>query len=102
MIGRRRSGFTLIDLMIVIVILGVLAAIVMPLVSHHLDTAQQAAAEATLSTVEKSIELYWIQNNEYPTSLNALTFQTNKPLKLPAGYSFDYDETTGAVALVTP
>lgn len=102
MIGRRRAGFTLIDLMIVIVILGVLAAIVLPLVSHHLDTAQQAAAEATLNAVEKSIEMYWMQNNEYPTSLDALTFQTDKALNLPDGYSFDYDETTGMIALVTP
>jgi general secretion pathway protein G len=102
MLGRRRTGFTLIDLMIVIIILGVLAAIVLPLISHHLDAAQQTAAEATLSAVEKSLELYWLENNAYPTSLDALTFQTNRPLKLPDGYSLTYDPMTGAVALATP
>ncbi len=102
MIGRRLRGFTLIDLMIVIVILGVLAAIVLPLVSHHVDTAAQTAAESNLASVEKALELYWMQNNTYPTELSELTFQTNETLVLPAGYSFTYDSGTGTVALVTP
>lgn len=99
---RRRPGFTLIDLMIVIVILGVLAAIVMPLVSHHLDKAQLAAAQSSLNSVEKALELYWMKNNSYPTTLNDLTFQRGEPLTLPTGYSFNYDPVTGTVALVTP
>ncbi|MCB9848939.1 MAG: prepilin-type N-terminal cleavage/methylation domain-containing protein [Phycisphaeraceae bacterium] len=107
MIGRRfnvrgRQGFTLIDLMIVIVILGVLAAIVLPLVSHHLDNAQQTAAQATLNSVEKAVEMYRVQNNAFPGTLDDLTFQTNKQMKLPPGYSFLYDNTTGVVTLVTP
>jgi len=102
MIGRRPKGFTLIDLMIVIVILGVLAAIVLPLVSHHLDQARQAAAEATLTSVEKALELYWMKNNAYPTSISTLVFQTGDQATLPPGYSFNYDPMTGAVALVSP
>ena len=102
MIGRRLRGFTLIDLMIVIVILGVLAAIVLPLVSHHLDQAQLTAAESNLAAVEKALELYWMQNNSYPALLADLTFQTDETLQLPDGYSFTYDAGTGTVALVTP
>lgn len=102
MMIRQRTGFTLIDLMIVIVILGVLAAIVLPLVGHHVDKAAMAAAESNLMAVEKSVELYWMQNNMYPTSLEGLTFQAGEPLVLPQGYSFTYDPMTGAVALVTP
>jgi len=102
MIGRRLRGFTLIDLMIVIVILGVLAAIVLPLVSHHVDQAALTAAESNLASVEKAIELYWMQNNTYPPALTDLTFQTNETLVLPDGYSFDYDSANGTVALVTP
>lgn len=99
---RRRTGFTLIDLMIVIVILGVLAAIVLPLVGHHVDEAALIAAESNLSAVEKSIDLYWMQNNSYPATLDDLTFQTNETLILPDGYSFTYDQLTGSVALVKP
>ena len=102
MIGHRRTGFTLIDLMIVVVILGVLAAIVMPLVSRHLDQAEQAAAESTLSSVEKALEIYRMDYNMYPSSIEALIFQTGEPVTLPDGYSFTCDPLTGAVALVTP
>lgn len=102
MIGRQRNGFTLVDLMIVIVILGVLAAIVLPLVSNHLEEASQTAAESSLAAVEKAIELHWMQNNAYPNSLDDLTFQADETLTLPQGYSFNYDNTTGVVALVTP
>jgi type II secretion system protein G len=102
MISSRRNGFTLIDLMIVIVILGVLAAIVLPLVSHHVDQAALTSAESNLTAVEKSIELYWMKNNSYPATLDVLTFQTDEALILPDGYSFNYDEVTGVVTLVTP
>lgn len=102
MIIRRQPGFTLIDLMIVIVILGVLAAIVLPLVGHHMDQAEQAAAESTFQSVEKALELYWVENNAYPATLDTLTFQTDETLALPPGYSFNYDPATGVVALVEP
>ena len=102
MIGRRFRAFTLIDLMIVIVILGVLAAIVLPLVTHHMEEAALTAAESNLASVEKALELYWMQNNAYPAALTDLDFQTNETLTLPTGYSFNYDSATGTVALVTP
>jgi len=102
MIGRRRNGFTLVDLMIVIVILGVLAAIVLPLVTNHLEQAQLTAAQSSLFAVEKAIEMHWMQNNTYPAALTDLNFQASETLTLPQGYSFNYDNTTGTVVLVTP
>lgn len=102
MIGRSRNGFTLVDLMIVVVILGTLAAIVLPLVTNHLEEAQLTAAQSSLAAVEKALELHWMQHNEYPAALTDLTFQASETLTLPQGYSFNYDNTTGVVALVTP
>lgn len=100
--GLTQAGFTLIDLMIVIVIMGVLAAIVLPLLGHHVDQAAQTAAQSSFNSVEQALEMYWLKNNGYPATLEDLTFQTDEILILPEGYSITYDPVTGAVALVEP
>lgn len=102
MIHRSRNGFTLVEVMIVVVIVGILAAIVVPFVMGYLDDAEQAAAESTFVTVQRALELYKHENNAYPESLDLLAFQANERLTLPEGYSFEYDPLTGDLALVEP
>ncbi len=65
-----RRAFTLIDLMIVIVILGVLAAIVLPMFQTHKAEAATAALQTTLRIVKEEIVLYQATNNVVPPNID--------------------------------
>ena len=60
---RRRSGFTLIEILIVVVILGILAAIVIPQFTDAAQDAGAASARSQLQTMRSQVELYRVQNN---------------------------------------
>lgn len=63
---RNENGFTLTELLIVVVILGVLAAIVVFAVSGITDRGVEAACDADKRTVQTAVEAYHAQNNAYP------------------------------------
>jgi prepilin-type N-terminal cleavage/methylation domain-containing protein len=72
--ARNESGFTLIELMIVIVILGVLAGIVIFAVGGITDTGNVAACKSDVKTVDVAVEAYKAKNGVYPPNLDpALT-----------------------------
>ncbi len=86
------GGFTLIELMIVIVILGILAAIVVFAVGGIQDRGTQSACKANVKTVEVALEAYYAKNTAYPAAndFTALTTAPNKFLKtVPTGVSFN-------------
>ncbi|MEM7219654.1 MAG: prepilin-type N-terminal cleavage/methylation domain-containing protein [Pseudomonadota bacterium] len=62
----RRSGFTLIELIIVALMVGMLAAVVVPLVSDSEQQADEAALRSTVARVRAAISLYNQQHGEYP------------------------------------
>lgn len=66
-----RKGFTLVEILIVVVILGILAAIVVPQFTNATQDAQAGNIKAQLDTLNNQIELYHARNNEYPTDLVA-------------------------------
>lgn len=75
-------GFTLIEIMVVVVILGLLAAIVAPNVIRRIDDAQVAKARQDIRSFETALNLYRMDNFRYPTSeqgLEALVVQPNDP-----------------------
>ena len=75
-------GFTLIEIMVVIVILGVLAALVVPSVLSRTDDARIAAARSDLAAIRQALKLYRLDNQRYPTTeqgLNALVVQPTDP-----------------------
>jgi general secretion pathway protein G len=91
--GKRECGFTLIEIMVVIVILGVLAALVVPSVLSRTDDARSVAARSDLAAIRQALKLYRLDNQRYPTTeqgLNALvTRPTEPPLPpnwKPGGY----------------
>jgi len=90
---RHARGFTLIEVMVVVVILGLLAAIVVPRVMSRPDEARVVAARADIAAVTQALKLYRLDNTIYPTTdqgLAALVSRpTNDPVPLnwkPGGY----------------
>ena len=67
--ARQEEGFTLIELMIVIVILGVLAGIVLFAVGGITDRGTSAACKTDVSTIETGVEAYFAKTGGYPTDL---------------------------------
>ncbi len=67
MVHQVRKAFTLIEILIVVIILGILAAIVVPQFTSATEDAQLSSAKSTLQTVRSQIELYRVRNNgNYP------------------------------------
>jgi len=64
----RRSAFTLIELLLVLVILAVLAAIVVPKFTGRTDDAKAGAAKTTVRTIEGSLDQFELDTGRYPTS----------------------------------
>jgi general secretion pathway protein G len=69
---RREDGFTLVELMVVIVIIGLLATIVALNVLPSGDTARIQKAKADIATIENGLELYRLQMSTYPTTSQGL------------------------------
>lgn len=66
------EGFTLVELMVVIVIIGLLATVVLINVMPSQDKAMQTKARADIATLEQAMEMYRLDNFSYPADLNVL------------------------------
>jgi type IV pilus assembly protein PilA len=69
---RNRKGFTLVELVVVIAILGILAAIAVPRFLGSLDTAEENADQSTLAAVSSAVSLFFMENGTYPADTDAL------------------------------
>lgn len=124
---KAKKGFTLVEILIVVVILGILAAIVIPQFSQASTEAKLNSCRSSLQSLRSQIELYKIQHNDQPPALASfaaqMTGKTNPDgtaggtlgpymQKVPrnpwnnsetlaaadaAGVGWVYDETTGAI-----
>jgi len=75
---KSSKGFTLLELLVVVAIIGALAAIAIPVYSNYVDKARVTVAISTLDTVRKNFEIFHIDNQEYPTPpINFITGQDN-------------------------
>jgi len=74
---RRRSGFTLVELLIVVIILAILAAVVIPQFAASTDDAKAAALDTTLANMRSALDLYYQQHGEYPSALGDGTNAAN-------------------------
>lgn len=75
----RQGGFTLIEVMVVVAILGILATIVMTNVIGKDDQARVTTTKASLSAVAKALDMYKLDNHKYPTTDEGLGALVEKP-----------------------
>lgn len=80
---QRVSGFSLIEVMVVIVILGILAAVVVPRVMDRPDTARITKAKQDISTLEAALKLYKLDNFNYPSTDQGLEALVQQPSGTP-------------------
>jgi type II secretion system protein G len=74
---RHRKGFTLVELMIVVLILGALAAIAVPRILGGAATAKANACHTNIDMINSQIELYYANNSAWPANLQAITQDTD-------------------------
>ena len=79
----QQYGFTLIELMVVIVILGVLAALIVPKVMSRPDEARIVAAKQDIASISQALKLYKLDNMRYPTTDQGLMALVKKPTTPP-------------------
>ncbi len=82
-INRKRAGFTLIEIMVVLVILGIMAALVVPRVLGRTDDARRVAAQADISSMMNALKLYKLDNMRYPTNQQGLQSLVQQPTIAP-------------------
>ncbi|MDH5230746.1 MAG: type II secretion system major pseudopilin GspG [Gammaproteobacteria bacterium] len=80
---HRQSGFTLIELMVVIVILGILATFVVPKVMDNPDKARMTKAKQDIRVLESALNLYKLDNFVYPSSDQGLQSLVTEPTGSP-------------------
>jgi len=80
---RGNRGFTLIELMVVILIIGVLAALIVPKVMSRPDEARITAAKQDIATITQALNLYKLDNQRYPTTEQGLAALVHKPTTAP-------------------
>jgi len=75
---RNQSGFTLVELLIVVIILGILAAVVIPQFNTAAAESKEAALASNLATIRQAIELYKVQHNDSFPDANIVTKLTTQ------------------------
>ncbi len=76
---NRQSGFTLIEIMVVVVILAVLGALVVPKILENVDKARVTRAQSDIRAIQTALDLYRLDNFKYPTTEQGLQALVKQP-----------------------
>lgn len=80
---KRQAGFTLIEIMVVIVIIGILASFIVPNIMSEPDKAKVVKAKADIKQIESALDMYRLDNYHYPSSEQGLKALVEKPSGSP-------------------
>lgn len=97
--GGVRGGFTLLDLMIVVVVLGILAAVTLPILGGHIERADDSAADTTHDMVRKALDLHFQKHGTWPGTIEPALFVNGEAVTMPEGYQLFYDPASGELDL---
>src|SRR3954466_2875013 len=76
---RTSRGFTLIEIMVVVVIIGLLAAVIVPAVVNRVDEERGTRAKADIAAIESALVIFRLDNSKYPTTEQGLAALTTQP-----------------------
>lgn len=82
-VPNRGSGFTLLEILVVLVVIGVLATLVAPNVFRHVGTAKEATAHSQIDMLGAALDAYRLDNGLYPTTEQGLGALTEQPVTEP-------------------
>jgi len=105
---HNQSGFTLIEMVVVIIVLGILVGIAVPKFVGFKDAAEKAAAKANISALRSAAAMYYAQQavntgaGSFPADTTALEALLQETLIWPTGYGYTYNNTTGQSTLTGP
>ena len=86
-----QRGFTLIEIMVVMVILGLLVAIVAPNIMGRSDQAKVTIAETQLKNIQSALDLYRLDNSHYPSTQQGLEALVSRPSGSPEPKNWNQD-----------
>ena len=96
MTTRNRAGFTLVEMLIVVAILGLLAAVAIPQFTSAKEDGRVAAMVSSLSILRTAVDSYWSQHDSFPGQKNSTEFRdqlcktTNKAGEVGSGTGYGY------------
>lgn len=102
-VNRRRPGFSLLELLAVVTILGIIAAIIVPRVSVSSSTAKTKVRDHHKATINAAVERYYVDNNSWPAAdlsdigANANYFPDGMPTNPVDGATYSLNATTHRV-----
>ncbi|MHC5348289.1 type II secretion system major pseudopilin GspG [Metapseudomonas furukawaii] len=88
---RSQSGFTLIEIMVVVVILGILAALVVPQVMNRPDQAKVTVAKGDIKAIGAALDMYKLDNFAYPSTQQGLDALVSRPSGNPPAKNWNKD-----------
>ncbi|MEX2328036.1 MAG: type II secretion system major pseudopilin GspG [Pseudomonadales bacterium] len=90
-ISKQQSGFTLIEIMVVVVILGILGALIVPNIISKPDEARVATARGDIRAVGSALDFYLFDNSNYPSTEQGLEALVSRPSGYPEPRNWNRD-----------